>query len=317
MVRQAGFLLLLLAGSAATAVAQDAPGPEATRQVTTLGAALAAAGVDPGGLTAADLAARVADVTIEREESAVLLAGYEHLDGAPHGTIRVMVREGAQAAWRRAAIDAAAAGSGGITQVRRAGAFTLIDTRKDDRTDVMLVLDGSLQLTRTVPGHLLATLPGGTVLLQENTSDYAPSRPVFVALFEPGADTISRIHPLEPWSAPRARFVDRVRRKYSAMNRTECDAAGHHCDPRLFDGAIVSEVRVDPYGTRAVWVERLGPGDGARGPVDFHVYVVVACDRAARASTATCRERAFGTYDGPDGKVTQDVLDSTVASRAR
>ena len=132
-----------------------------------------------------------------------------------------------------------------------------------------------------------------------------------------GGDT-RRIHPVEPWSLPRQRFVGRVARAYGSWGSKACVAAAHHCRADWFDGMVASEVRIDPRGARLAWVERLGPAEGEHdGPLDFHTHVLVTCDRAAGGTATRCRERAFGNYDGPEGKETLEVLDAALAPPGR
>jgi hypothetical protein len=108
--------------------------------------------------------------------------------------------------------------------------------------------------------------------------------------------------------------VDRVRRAYASWGLQRCLAAGHPCNADRFDAFVVSEVRADARGERFGWVTRFGPPDDASmGPVDFRAYVVVSCDRTATG--ATCREYAFGGYDGPEGPNTAGALASALVRR--
>lgn len=314
MVRLAAAGIVL--ASCAALAAQPAGVPPGSRPVSTLADALAAFGIDTSGLAKEALATRVSDFAVDTSDAHALVAYYEA--GGASRVIQILVREGSAGAWHHAAVDGAVHHAGVVTQIRQAGTLTLIDTRVDDATDVLLVLDRTLAITRVVAGHLLAVLPDNTVLLRENTGEYAPTQPALVSVFVPWTGARARLHPVPPWSLPRQRFVDRVKRAYSSWGLKACIEAQHHCNAERFDGAVVSEVRADPRGDRVAWVERLGPPAGSpRGPVDFHTHVLVTCDRPALGTGGRCRERAFGGYDGPDGKATLEALDSVVTAPTR
>ena len=97
-----------------------------------------------------------------------------------------------------------------------------------------------------------------------------------------------------------------------------CIAANHHCNAEQFDGTLLSPVRADARGRRLAWIQRLGPPDGERnGPVDFNTLVLVTCDRETGRVGGLCRERAFGSYDGPDGTDTVEALNQGLAGKVR
>jgi hypothetical protein len=273
-----------------------------------LAEALAVAGVDASGMSPNDLAGRASDLAVNQSASLVALAYGGTPGSAGPPTIHVRAREGPGATWRHATIDAARHGAGAVTQVQPAGRWLLVDTRVDDRNDVLLVLDEALGVRHAVQGHLLAVLPGDVALVRDNTGRFAPTSPVLVSTCLLTTGAVEPLHPFPPWSAPRTRFVERVKRAYSSWGMKNCIQAGHHCNAEQSDGAVVSDVRVGPRGRDVAWVERLGPAEGASsGPVDFRIHVLVICDTGAGVGVR-CRERAFGSYDGPDGKETLDVL---------
>ena len=290
--------------------------PASPRPATTLGGALAAAGVDTPGLPADDLGALVADVSIEQSDTHVTLAYFDAPVGQARRRLHVRVRDASSGSWRGAVIDAEAAGT--ITQVRRAGAFTLVETHRDHGDNRLLVLDPDLALAGALDGTALAVLPDGVLVFDEGVRALAPACPVLVSTFWPATREVRRLHPLQPWSSPRRHFVDRVKRAYEGWGATRCAAAGHHCNPEHFEGAILSAVRADARGTRLAWIQRLGPAEGERdGPVDFRAIVLVTCDREVARLGGRCRERAFGSYDGPDGTDTTEALNQALAAAVR
>jgi hypothetical protein len=302
---------VVLTCSSLVASAQPAPATQSPGAVVTLASALSAAGIDPVGIPGAELTAGVSGITISTSGPAIVLA-YSDAAVPRSGFLHVRVRgETGRTDWRHAAIDATQYGAGVVTQVRRAGSRLLVDTRIDDDTDTLVVLNASLGVERAVPGHLLALLDDDSVLVRENTAPFAPTRPVLVSTCALSTGEMRRLHPLPPASAPRKRFVDRVQRAYASWRMRGCLEAGHHCNAERFDGAIVSDVRVESRGGRVAWVERLGPPDGmANGPIDFRIHVLVTCALGTAGLAGQCVERAFTTYDGPDGKTTMEVLDS-------
>jgi hypothetical protein len=319
MVRLVAAGVLVACGAVFASAQGDAPAPPGVDPNTpTLAEAMATAGVDASGLPPIDLAGRVSDFAVNQSASLVVLAYGDAPGSAAPRTLHVRLREGPGTTWRHATIDAARHGAGAVTQIQPAGRWVLVDTRVDDRNDVLLVLDEALGVRHAVQGHLLAVLPDEVALLQDNTGRFAPTRPVLVSTCLLSTAAVEPLHPIPPWSAPRARFVERVKRAYSSWGMKNCIEAGHHCNAEQFDGAIASDVRVGPRGRDVAWVERLGPAEGAAsGPVDFRTHVLVTCDTGASSSVGRCRERAFGSYDGPDGKATFEVLSTAFAAPGR
>jgi hypothetical protein len=190
-----------------------------------------------------------------------------------------------------------------------------VDTQPAEADHRLLFVNPvTLEVGRATDGALLAVLPDDALVLRENAGRFVPTRPVAVSLYLPGPEATGRLHPVPPWSPAREAYVDRVKRAYAGWKLKNCIAAGHHCNAEQFDAEIVSDVRFNGRGTRLAWIMRFGPPPGAgNGPVDFHVHVLVACDRDPRSTTGTCRERAFGSFDGPDGRETTALLESALA----
>lgn len=311
MVRHA--LLALALGCLAARPAAQGPAregsPEEQASAVVLRDALASAGFDLTGIPESELSLRVSDFTVEQSSSRTTVAYSDAARDAPGRAIHVRVRDGAARQARHATLPAAATGAGLVSQVHTTATLTFLDTKVADDTDVMLVLDASLAVSRAVPGHILVVLQDGTVLVRDNTAAFAPARPVRVALYRAGADAPEALHPRDPFSPPRQRFVERVKKAYASWGTKACGQTRHGCDPSVFDGEIVSEVRTDPHDLRLAWVERLGPSESVPdGPIGFRTYVLVTCERVG--AKGRCSERAFGGFDGPEGKTTNDVLDS-------
>jgi hypothetical protein len=282
----------------------------------TLGEALASTGLPTDDVSLDDLNARVVDFTSEQSDGGVAVAYFGEDPNRGSQTLHVRVRGVAGGAWRHATVDAQRAQA--ITQVRRAGANTIVDLHVDADANHLLVLDEQLVVTARLEGTSLAVLPDGVLVIQEDVRALVPTRPFIVSTYALASGETRRLHPTPPWGRPRQHFVDQVKRAYASWGMKACIAANHHCNAEQFDGALLSAVRADARGRRLAWIQRLGPPDGARnGPVDFNATVLVTCDRETGQVGGRCRERAFGSYDGPDGTKTVEALNKGLAGKVR
>lgn len=298
-----GVVLWAVGSAVAWAQAPGAPPPRAVRAI------LAEARVPDAGLAADVLDTLALDFAVEQgAESTTIAYRVATVSGQPRLEIRR--RDNARGEWRHAAHDDPAIVRGSVAQVMSAHDWTLVDTERGDLLGDLLVLDRALAVRARLDGLLVGVLPDGSLLYRENQEGLRPARPLALSIYEPDEDRRSRIYPPDaPPATTRQHFADRARRVFAGWGLQKCLALGHPCNAEQFDAFVVSEVRADGRGHRFGWIVRFGPAEGdTGGPAGYTAYVVVACDRPEGMSAATCRERPFGQYDGPDGPNTQAAL---------
>lgn len=305
-------LALAAAWPGAAPGAQEAP-PAAPASVRAL---LDSARVSTEGLPDVELAEVPIDFAIEAgAATTTVVYRVSARDGTPR--LRVRVRDHAAGSWRAAAFDTAPLTRGTIQEAMHLGDWLVVDTARDDLAGDVLVFDRTLAVHDRLDGSLVGVIPGDGVLFRENVEAARPARPLAVSLYVPGSRNRERIYPAKaPPGATRLHHVERVRRAYASWGLQRCLAAGHPCNAEQFDAFVVSGVRADARGHRFGWVTRFGPAEPDKGnPVTFRAFVLVSCDRPEGGASATCRERPFGQYDGPDGPNTLAALAAALTRR--
>lgn len=291
--------------------AQEAPPAPASVR-----ALLASARVPTDGLPDVELAEAPLDFAIE---SSAALTTFVYRVATPGGPPRlaILVRDHAAGSWRTASFDNAPLTRGIVQEAMHVGDWLVVDTARDGLAGDLLVFDRTLAVHDRIDGSLVGVIPGDGVLFRENVGGAGPARPLAVSLYLPGRQSRERIYPPDAPPGPtRQHHVERVRRAYANWGLQRCLAASHPCNAEQFDAFVVSGVRADARGRRFGWVTRFGPAEADRtAPVTFHAFVLVSCDRPEGAAGATCRERPFGQYDGPEGPNTLAALAASLTRR--
>jgi hypothetical protein len=128
--------------------------------------------------------------------------------------------------------DAACEGS--AVAVHRAGGFLYVGLHLNPSAECTLVLDSKLDVKRILFGWYVAGFQNGKVVYEHNTTHFAPTHPLVVSVYDPGAAKDTQLYP-QPSDPYRSDFVDQLQH---IMGVDRCTTENCASDPEKFESEL-------------------------------------------------------------------------------
>jgi hypothetical protein len=223
----------------------------------TLGELLGREAIDFRPSQAGDLDREVVNGSTLDSEHARVIATYVSGADSPADVLYVFRLDRDDGKWRAVELRWPAdpdryCQGGSIVEITQSQHFVFLDGHRTPSASCTMVLTNDLAFHDTVWGWKRALFDGDLLVYEHSQPHFAPTHPVEVSIYDAVTRRHTPLYPLPHDPPLRRRYLAKVRAAYARCCRARvprgCGGAfvdrNHHCDPQLFDQALV-EVAAD------------------------------------------------------------------------
>jgi hypothetical protein len=133
-----------------------------------------------------------------------------------------------QKSWRSQSIANTADCRGSVMRIEAIGIYFALDIHLNPSAGCVLLLTSQLRLKRVLSGWVIGSFSSGDMIVEHSQVHFAPTHPLQLDIYDPGADTIQQIFP--PKNDPfREDFMsdlhDNISEDYCRRENASCNPA--------------------------------------------------------------------------------------------